>query len=169
MSDQLNLQGTEPTGRASVFLHERNARLMLFRSYVEELPRILWVLLNPSIAGTWVDDPTVKQAKAFTLLAGFGSMHIVNLYGYIATDPRELAAVDDPVIRPENDDWIRKCAQGADRVVAAWGVNADPKRVDEVLELLPRPVYCLDTTKNGHPRHPLRVPHATTMRIWRAS
>ena len=63
---------------------------------------------------------------------GFGSVEILNLYSKLdATSPENAA---------ENDDWIAKSCQKADKVILAWGKGQNSKevlfRVLEVLEVL---------------------------------
>ena len=64
----------------------------------------------------------------------------------------------DPV-GPENDDYIARAAEGAERIVCAWGAGCPwqyrPKAVLGML--LGAPLFCLGVTKDGHPRHPLYV------------
>lgn len=120
---------------------------------------VLFVMLNPSTADASVDDPTIRRCVGFARAWGFARLHVVNLYAYRATDPRELRGAADPV-GPENDEWIRRLAEDSDEVVAAWGADkqASAPRVARVLSLVaPTPVSCLKLTKAGAPWHPLYV------------
>ena len=62
----------------------------------------------------------------------------------------------DPV-GPDIDSWIREAVRGR-TVIVAWGAHATLKRTLEIRRLLTgEHVYCLGTTRQGHPRHPLYV------------
>lgn len=119
----------------------------------------LWVLLNPSTADYQEDDPTVRRCVGFSKAWGYDSMEIVNLYGWRATDPGELAEVDDP-IGPKNDHHL---AEALDRkvqvVICAWGTKSPrSERAKAVLQLIEAAGHvpmCLHRTKDGHPGHPL--------------
>lgn len=171
-------------GNTAVFSLCGTYRYQLSRLAFEHLgpdkPRMaLFVLLNPSTADAEHDDPTVRRCIAFAHREGCERLLICNLFGYRSTEPWQLARVADPV-GPNNDHWIRQSALEADLIVAGWGAHPEVHgsaslrgRADKVLTMLsfrgPRPVdwlpgtcyserpavYCLGTTKDGHPRHPL--------------
>jgi hypothetical protein len=85
-------------------------------------------------------------------------LEVCNLFAYRATDPRKLRCIVDPV-GPLNDDMIARAAKRADRVIVAWGVEgARSRRAGVVMGLLrSTTVYCVGTTRDGFPRHPLYV------------
>lgn len=117
-----------------------------------------FVMLNPSTADAEQDDPTIRRCIGFARGWGFEWLKVVNLFAYRATDPRELADVDDPS-GPENLCTIAKVIGGSDLVVCAWGAFPHWKRVEHialVLELIAAP-HALGLTANGSPRHPLYV------------
>ncbi|WP_146396928.1 DUF1643 domain-containing protein [Pseudobythopirellula maris] len=117
---------------------------------------LLVVGLNPSTADATKDDPTVRRCVGFAKSWGFGTLIIANLFAYRATDPTVLAQVSDPV-GPSNDRTLKRLAAQADFVLAAWGTRGKlSDREQRVLTYLQEP-YCLGTTSDGHPRHPLYV------------
>lgn len=126
--------------------------------------RALWIGLNPSTADAEIDDPTIRRMVGFSRAWGFGSLEVVNLFAWRATDPRALRSVPDPV-GPDNDRCIVEAAARASLIVACWG--ADPmvaRRSRAVLDLLAPAnvdVVCLGRTRDGHPRHPLYLSAAT--------
>lgn len=148
-------------------------RYWLFRgcgSISAEDPRsVLFVGLNPSKADGTVDDNTSKRCVAFARRERCNIVEMVNLYAWRSTEPDELRLVDDPV-GIDNDKWIRTCAEGAAIIVAAWGVSGPPghqKRAAAVLGILREynDVYCLGTTADGTPRHPLYLKAATPLML----
>ena len=126
---------------------------------------VAFIMLNPSTADADTDDPTIRKCIGFAARWGVTELRVVNLYAYRATDPRELAKVDDPC-GPENDRYVREAVEGAHRVVAAWG--AWPREPFKPFDFCPLPaeMYCLGTTKNGSPRHPLYVSYDTPLELW---
>ena len=93
---------------------------------------------------------------------GFGSFHVVNMFALISTDPKALLEAEDP-IGPKNDYYIKKRAEQADKIIAAWGSHSKVKKREERVYAILRKaskdglIYCLDLTKDEHPRHPLYV------------
>ena len=116
-------------------------------------------MLNPSTADEQRNDPTIRRCIEFARVWEFGSVEVVNLFAYKATDMKELLKVDDP-IGDENDFFIEKAIERCSTVVVGWGTKGTLLGRDrQVLQLLVRrqDVYCLGVTKDGHPRHPLYV------------
>lgn len=129
-------------------------RYSLVRSWESSLPRICFVMLNPSTADAERDDPTIRRCMGFARAWGYGSLEVVNLYAFRATHPTVLFRATDP-IGPENDVYIRETAGQAVQVVVAWGNHgARYQRASDVLPLLRSP-HCLGRTAIGQPCHPL--------------
>ena len=117
--------------------------------------------LNPSTAGHEQDDPTIRRCIGFARREGLGTLRMLNLFAFRATDPAGLRRFDGDRFGPENH-WGLTCGQagpGRKLLLAAWGADGDafPEHVAYVRSLLYRPLYCLGTTKSGQPRHPLFV------------
>jgi hypothetical protein len=141
-------------------------RYLLWRLWDPGLPRLLWVMLNPSTADEAANDPTLRRILGFSHASGFGSLEVVNLFAWRSPSPRALLCAPDAV-GPENDRYIREAVTRAGKVVAAWGnEGARGGRERTVLSLISRPVFCLGTTGLGHPRHPLYVKAQTELRPW---
>lgn len=139
-------------------------RYLLRRVWDGTRPRLLWVLLNPSTADADTDDPTSRRCLTFSRDWGYGGLEIANLFALRATDPKHLLSADNP-IGSENDRYLADAAARAARVIVAWGVTGKLHQRDQsVLTLLTRhatqPLYCLGTTRDGCPRHPLYLPRA---------
>lgn len=129
--------------------------------------RLLWVMLNPSTADEFADDPTIRRCIRFTRDLGFSQMRVVNLYALRATNPKDLWSADDPV-GPENDTTIATEALLADMVICAWGGNARADRVQHVLDVLShngvRHLHALKINADGSPSHPLYL-HADSQPV----
>jgi hypothetical protein len=116
-----------------------------------------FVMLNPSTADGRQNDPTIRRCVRFARDAGYGRLRVVNLYAFRTTDPSLLWLQDDPV-GPENNRVLALAFEESDLTIAAWGANARPGRVDEVMAMPFAPRWCLGLTKTGAPRHPLYMP-----------
>lgn len=123
-----------------------------------------FVMLNPSTADASEDDPTIRRCIDFAMGWGFDSLSVRNLFPFRATDPQQLRRESRLTICGGSRGRTELLtALTADLVVMAWGVNGslhDRDRefrdlVQESFSLVP--IWCLGTTKSGHPRHPLYV------------
>lgn len=135
-------------------------RLSLTRTWNAALPRLVFIMLNPSKADASVDDPTVRRCIGFAMALGYGSIEIVNLFAYRATNPIDLKRAGYPV-GEGNDAAILRAVSRAGGVICAWGANARAlPRAAEVLELIE--LWCepmaLAWTADGVPKHPLYLP-----------
>lgn len=143
----------------AVFDASGRYRYSLWRAWYVDHPRVGFIMLNPSTADEQRNDPTIRRCIEFARVWEFGSVEVVNLFAYKATDMKELLKVDDP-IGDENDFFIEKAIERCSTVVVGWGTKGTLLGRDrQVLQLLVRrqDVYCLGVTKDGHPRHPLYV------------
>lgn len=138
----------------AVFSEDRQYRYQLWRTWAEG-PRVLFVMLNPSIADETADDPTQRRCRAFAQRWGFGGYYVGNLYALVSTDPKGLSKVADPVGR-RNGESLRGMHLKAEKTVVAWGCQSREvhKRAASVLTWLGN-VEAIDTCKDGCPRHPL--------------
>lgn len=141
-------------------------RYRLGRAWDETLPRLGFVMLNPSTADADVDDPTIRKCMGFAERAGCGGIEVVNLFAWRATDPRALRAAGYPV-GPLNIAAIADMLGAVPRVVCAWGANArgtiGQNQSELALSLIrargrtPEVLRLLD---DGTPAHPLMLPYA---------
>src|SRR6187200_2293770 len=83
--------------RSASFSSDRRYRYRLDRWWSDGAPPVVWVMLNPSAADATVDDPTIRRVVALSRSWGFGGCTVVNLFGWRAAHPRDLASVADPV------------------------------------------------------------------------
>ncbi|KVC19730.1 DUF1643 domain-containing protein [Burkholderia pseudomultivorans] len=119
----------------------------------------LFLMLNPSTADASLDDPTIRRCRGFAKTWDCNGISVANLYALRSTDPVALWSHADPV-GPDNDTYLRKFAYEYGDVVCAWGANARDERVSAVVAILREAgarLWCLGTTKDGSPRHPLYV------------
>lgn len=134
-------------------------------------PIMLFVMLNPSTANSDFDDPTIRRCRGYARREGAGSLEVVNLVPWRATNPRDLLGTwhswQKPAIEAENLRWIRQAAVRADTVICAWGAfvatldaKCGARPAPDVLQAIAdagRQPLCLGLTGAGHPKHPLYV------------
>lgn len=139
------------------------------------VPLIIWVMLNPSRArGVGIGDPTQRRCDGFTARLNTYRYGIVNLFARSTPYPKDLFDWGyDDAVGPHNDEVLDRVFREAKRrqipVIAAWGKPSKLSRLDfgyvavrmmEVADLarhLDVPLYCLDTTEDNWPRHPLML------------
>lgn len=169
MTDALFTLGTDRQRDAVISLCGRY-RYRLTRQWANG-PTATFIMLNPSTADALTDDPTIRRCLAYARAWDCGSLTVVNLYAWRATDPRQLWTVEDPV-GPDNDSHLVEAAQAAGRtgapLVAAWGANAKTDRIAQVLSLTGMgALTALDVTTTGQPKHPLYLRADLTPKPWR--
>ena len=147
-------------------------RYWLGRHWSYADPIATFIMLNPSTADASADDPTIRRCIGFARSWGMGGIVVLNLYALRATDPRELWKVTTAeAVGPDNDrhleDWARNARLWGTPLIAAWGANAKPRRVKEVLALpgMHR-LNALGVTKAGQPRHPLYLRRDAGLLPW---
>lgn len=152
--------------------------------------RVCWVMLNPSRANAEIDDPTIRRCIHFSRLWGFPGLVVVNLYPFRSSNPAECRRwaaqlEEDESVRQntiKNERLVIATAGESALVMAAWGAaawaqDAGITAVSDIIyrhfERLPS-VYCLGTTADGAPKHPLargrhRVPDDQRPVLWRSA
>jgi len=137
---------------------DRKYRYRLWRAWNIDKPAVAFIMLNPSTADETDDDPTIRRCLGYAKDWGYGSLIVGNLFAYRTSNPSGLRKCKDP-IGPENNERLQSICNDSDLVVAAWGVNGSLYgREDEVMDNLDADFYALNTTKDGHPNHPLYQP-----------
>lgn len=138
-----------------------------------DVASILWVMLNPSVANTVIDDPTMNRVKRFTKRFGYDQLYVANLFTLRSPDPSDIDA--DALESNHNDaDAVIEELAGFCRIaICAWGSGAAirnrggfkirEQQVKDMLHDATIPTYCLGLTGDGHPRHPLYLPKTTEM------
>lgn len=155
--------------RGAILSPDRLYRYWLSRRWGRG-PLATFIMLNPSVADATQDDPTIRRCIGFAKTWGLAGIAVVNLYALRSTQPAALWLAEDPV-GPDNDVHLESAAAMAyahqSPIVAAWGANARPNRVAEVLALAGMDrLTALGVTKAGQPRHPLYLRADCTPTPW---
>jgi hypothetical protein len=160
------------TGRACYSPDETYRYLVSYQWQPGNPATITWLMLNPSTATHARFDPTLRRCRDYATRWGYGGMHVLNLWAYRATDPRQLSRTPDPV-GPDNDhlidrhlDTARRTTPGTHLIVCGWGGTSvrGPRRPDRPRQVYDRLtadghlLHCLKVTTTGQPSHPLYLP-----------
>lgn len=144
-------------------------RYLLTRVWDPQGKRALFIMLNPSTATEFQNDPTVERCERRARTLGFGSFRVTNIFAWRDTDPKAMRAAAEPV-GPENDAAILESCPWADQVICAWGAHGVHLGRGQAVETLLRntgaPLYHLGITKLGHPKHPLYIGYKEQPRLW---
>ncbi len=163
------LQDLPDAGSTATFSDCGLYRYTLTRIWNPDGPIWVFLMLNPSTADQFVNDPTIARCQARAYRAGAGGIIVVNLFALRSTDPRALYSAADP-IGPGNDAAITEACLKAERVICAWGKHGSfrdrQREVRELLERIGVQPYVLVLNQDGSPKHPLYVSNTTTPVPW---
>lgn len=144
-------------------------RYSLLREWDSNAHRVTFIMLNPSTADATIDDRTINRCINFASTWGYGSIEVVNLFGYRAKDSDEIKKSLNPIGK-DNDKYILEAVNRSSIVVLAWGDHGTYLSRDlAVLRLLSavKDIYCLGITSKGNPRHPLFVSSLTILELYK--
>lgn len=149
--------------RSAVISDDGLYRYRLSRAWRPELPRMVFIMLNPSTADAEVDDPTIRRCMGFAKRERYGGIEVINLYALRATKPVHLLDHPDPN-GPTNVAYWHAVLGGKrpEQVVAAWGAHVHQLDQRGVFSWamsssagMPRNDWrCLGVTKDGQPTPP---------------
>lgn len=150
--------------RDAVISENEEYRYWLKRSWNESLPSMGFIMLNPSTADAYVDDPTIRRCIGFAVREGCGSIEVVNLAALRTPYPEYLKTMQyngKDIVGAENRRYVDLVLNSCAIVIAAWGSSIF--KVDlgsEIghLVLSRKLIHCFGLTATGQPRHPLYLP-----------
>lgn len=145
------------TGAA--FSADKKYRYDLWRIWRKGGRRINFIGLNPSTANEVTDDPTIRRCVGFAQDLGYGEFHMLNLFAFVSSDPRQLCFPTLDPVGVENDGYLKSLCP---EIVACWGSWGKlhigiESRAKQVRRLLVDP-WCFGVNKDGEPKHPLYLP-----------
>lgn len=131
--------------------------------------RVCFVMLNPSTATEFQNDPTVERCERRARALGFDGFAVANIFAYRATDPKVMRGAADPV-GAGNDAAILRLADWAGEVVCAWGTHGlhlgRGLAVEALLRGTEHPLLHLGLTQGGQPKHPLYIGYDRQPLAW---
>ena len=147
--------------KGAIFSSDRKYRYLLERELEKGNKNVCFIMLNPSIADENQDDPTIRRVISFAKKFDAKILWVVNLFGFITSNPDTLKTVANPIGK-DNNRFIKKYTKLADMIILAWGSKGDLlKRDQDVLKMLYEfedKVYALKLLKDKKPSHPLYLP-----------
>lgn len=159
---------------SAVFSPDRTHRYVLERQ-VDMLGGLTACLIgvNPSDADEHKNDQTIRKDLGFARIHGWSTIIKVNKFSLVSTDVRALAAAPQPYDR-NTDLYMNGAFARADLLLACWGPLAKLPRplrerwrvIAALAENHGKPLHCLGTAKDGHPRHTLTLAYATPLQVW---
>lgn len=133
-------------------------------------------MVNPSKADSAEDDPTIRRWYGFCLSLGYGALAVGNKFAQRTPDVKALSCDPIRASGPENDSHIEALMRIADLLVVGWGplgklhpsLRDRWKDIVRIADAVGKPLYCLGTAQDGHPRHPLMLPKDAKLVPWEA-
>ncbi len=176
----VNEQGLLYTSASCVMDTDEKYRFVLSRRWKRppdnqprECDMALGVMLNPSTADALKDDATIRRWNGFAQSWGLAGFDILNLYALRSTNPKKIWAKDSPYFErdsPFEDQFLLEAARKPyAKVIFAWGSPGSiwdrGHRIGRMMwnanrEIVP---MCFGFTKNGSPKHPLRLAKTTQL------
>ena len=162
--------------RGAKFSKDRSRRFVLWRIWNKTKPMMMWVMMNPSIAGETVDDHTIRKCIGFAKRWGFGGFFVVNRFALVSTKPEFLLsyALNETcellLHDADNMYWIRHTVKRCEYAICAWGCESVSLRLQRQFGVQPdtipnyikflKPsmkIECLGISPKGTPYHPVML------------
>ena len=171
----------DPGGKIKILLEENIISSAIFsdcQKYRFELHRrwdnesdksIMFLMMNPSVATEFIDDPTVKKCRKYATTWGYNHLIVTNVMAYRATNPKELLQVYDPVGKDNLKHIKILLEEYKPFLICAWG--RIPTKLFYAEEDVMRVIkdhspHVLKLNKDGKPWHPLYLPNNTLPEPW---
>ncbi len=137
--------------RHALLSKDKKYRYSLKRIWDNDKPIVFFIMLNPSLADNYQDDPTIRRLIKFAKLYGYGGFYVGNLFSYITPYPSELLD-KDLMFSKKNIHEIKKMTGLIKDVVYGWGNSfEEPEWLKQIISN-PK---CFGKNKNKTPKHPL--------------
>ena len=144
--------------REAEFSIDKKERYSLNREWDKSKNKILYIMLNPSLADDKNDDPTIRRLINFTKKFNYGGFLVGNIFTTITPNPKEIDKSKG--ISDKNFEKLLKLINKVDQIVYAWGDNIEEPQLLKELVLNPK---CFGKNLNGSPKHPLYLPSETKL------
>lgn len=122
---------------------------------------VCFVMINPSDADEYRNDPTIDKLIKYGAAWGFQRLAVVNMYALIETDSKELRRLirKDPSgpIGPLNDLYLNDVIRASHKIVLGWGNEGELRapQMHERLREIGQGYWCFKRNQNKTPVHPL--------------
>ena len=147
----------------------KSYRYLLNRTTVNAKKSLLFILLNPSTATEFKNDPTIARCQKRSEVLNYKAFTICNLFAFRTKSPRVMKNYFDPV-GPENDRLIGESILNADKIICAWGNHgthlSQAEKVVKIIKAHNSSAFHLGLTKNNQPMHPLYIEYSRKPVKW---
>lgn len=150
--------------KGAILSSSKKHRLQLWREWDSNMPKVLFIMLNPSTADHQQDDPTLRRCMDFAKYWGYGGLYIGNLYSLRTPDPGTLINVSKFSHR-DNYKHVSTMSLQCQLVVCAWGNYPIIKKLGiplNIFKQLNQKLHCIALSKTGTPKHPLYLKKSLT-------
>ena len=118
--------------RRAEFSIDKKERYSLKREWDKSKNKILYIMLNPSLADDKNDDPTIRRLISFTKKYNYGGFLVGNIFTTITPNPKEIDKSKG--ISDKNFEKLLKLINKVDQIVYAWGDNIEePQLLKELV------------------------------------
>ncbi len=129
---------------------------------------ILFIGMNPSVAGAEVSDPTCHRELMFSRDWGFTRYLKGNVLDWRATSPKDIPADPDLACSPANIPTLVDMATESETIVLAYGklhqrFQPIVQTVISAMTATGKPLKCLGLNKDGSAKHPLYLRKDTAL------
>ena len=139
--------------REAEFSIDKKERYSLKREWDNSKNKILYIMLNPSLADDKNDDPTIRRLINFTKKFNYGGFLVGNIFTKITPNPKEIDKSKG--MSDKNFEKLLNLINKVDQIVYAWGNSVEEPQLLKELILSPK---CFGKNLNGTPKHPLYLP-----------
>ena len=139
--------------RGAEFSIDKKERYSLNREWDKSKNKILYIMLNPSLANEKNDDPTIRRLINFTKKFNYGGFLVGNIFTTITPNPKEIDKSKG--MSDKNFEKLLNLINKVDQIVYAWGNSVEEPQLLKELILSPK---CFGKNLNGTPKHPLYLP-----------
>ena len=153
----------------AVFSEDRKYRYALWRRFTPTGMRFMNALmLNPSTADEYQNDPTVHRCLTRAAAKGYDGLIVTNMYALRSTDPKVLKENPEPR-GAWNGIYILAAAQLSEIILCGWGNHAEEEWVERTLDMLAdckqtEKLRCLGRNQSGMAAHPLYFPYSAELK-----
>ncbi len=132
-------------------------RYWLYRCWDPSKKIVIFVMMNPSTADHTSNDATICKVIRYAIKWGYGGVLVLNIYAIRSRDQTQIKGR----IGSRNNWWLKIMFNFARRkrikVICAWGVNHKSRGDDvrTIAAVAQVRLWCLRSSKNGEPCHPL--------------
>ena len=148
--------------REAEFSIDKKERYSLKREWDESKNKILYIMLNPSLADDKNDDPTIRRLISFTKKFNYGGFLVGNIFTTITPNPKKIDRSKG--ISDKNFEKLLKLINKVDQIVYAWGNSIEEPQLLKELIFSPK---CFGKNLNGTPKHPLYLPSSSNLKSYR--